>query len=72
MFFVVVVIAVIVWWCLPSPRDDTDPIAGRRSGLVIYTDHKTGLQYLSAGFRGGITPRLDNDGNHMKAQDERK
>jgi hypothetical protein len=51
---------------LPSARDDTDP-PGARSGLGLLTDHKTGLQYLSTA-RGGVTPRLDPDGKHMKAE----
>jgi hypothetical protein len=45
-------------------KDDTDPVNGR-SGLVLYTDAKTKLQYLSTP-GGGLTPRLDNNGKHMK------
>lgn len=47
-------------------RDDTDPANGR-SDMRILTDHKTGCQYL-AGSRGGLTPRLDQNGNHMCEQ----
>lgn len=51
-----------IWWL--SPRDSTDPPAGRRSGLVILTDHLTGCQYLGAS-RGGVTPRLRADGSQI-------
>lgn len=47
-------------------RDDTDPPGlGERSGMRLFTDHRTGCQYLSAGPIGGITPRLDRDGRHV-------
>lgn len=46
-------------------RDDTDA-PGRRSRLVLYTDAKTGLQYVGVPF-GGLTPRLDVDGKQMRA-----
>lgn len=46
--------------------DDTDDVDKRiRSGVKPITDHKTGLQYLKTPF-GGITPRLDADGKHMR------
>lgn len=46
--------------------DDTDPPKRWSvSGLFVYTDHRTGLQYLSSGM-GGLTPQLDEHGNHIK------
>lgn len=45
--------------------DDSDLSGWRRSGLVIHTDYKTGLQYLRAP-DGGLTPRLTVDGRHMR------
>jgi hypothetical protein len=56
--------------------DDTDPPRGdrffpARSGLVPYTDHGTGCQYLRAGalFGGSaLTPRLGPDGRPMCGQ----
>lgn len=45
-----------------SKRDDSDDPLGGRSGLWVYTDHKTGCQYLGTS-AGAITPRLDKDGN---------
>jgi hypothetical protein len=35
---------------------------GKRSGLSLYTDNLTGIQYVKHGFLGSITPRLDKDG----------
>lgn len=46
-----------------ADKDDTDP-AGGRSGMVLYTDDKTGCQYLSNRF-GGMTPRLNRDGEQI-------
>lgn len=45
----VLIALLLLTMCSPSPpKDDTDPPDGR-SGLVIYTDHLTGCQYLSTG-----------------------
>ena len=47
------------------PWDDTDDEqAGERSGAQLVTDYATGCQYLSNWF-GGMTKRLDRNGNHM-------
>jgi hypothetical protein len=49
-----------------SDYDSTDDAANRRrSGLAIYVDHATGLQYLGTP-GGGLTPRLGLDGSHMR------
>ena len=45
------------------PHDDTDP-PGARSGLALYTDAKTGCQYVGKLF-GGIAPRVDHEGRHL-------
>lgn len=43
--------------------DSTDDIKNKdRSGLRIYTDHATGVQYVGNGWFGGITPRVDRNG----------
>lgn len=43
-----------------------DPTTGERyESLYIYRDDVTGCQYLKAGGYGGITPRMDADGNHI-------
>ena len=41
-----------------TPMDSTDKSFFNRSGLTLYKDHKTGIEYLKGGFCGGITPRL--------------
>lgn len=49
-----------------TPYDDTDDKAKReRSGMVLYTDHGTGCQYLRGGLLGGMTARLDGEGRHV-------
>ncbi|WP_049687687.1 hypothetical protein [Yersinia aldovae] len=42
--------------------DDTDSLT--RSGLGLYTDARTGCQYLSVA-GSGITPRMDKDGYQL-------
>lgn len=49
-----------------QPFDSTDDETNReRSGMILYTDHMTGCQYLQAGILGGITNRVDINGNHV-------
>ena len=56
----------IIGLCTFPAYDDTDDkVNGTRSGMVLYTDNLTGCQYLKAGLIGGITPRLDVNGNHV-------
>lgn len=50
-----------VLFTLDVGRDDTD--GKTRSGLNLYTDHKTGCQYLGNG--SGLTPRMDAQGYQM-------
>ena len=38
---------------------------GIRSGMNLRIDYGTGCQYLKAGFFGGLTPRIDGEGNHF-------
>lgn len=45
--------------------DTTDAPGGKRSGLCVYTDALTGVQYLSASVGGPLTPRLNEDGTLM-------
>ncbi len=47
-------------------RDDTDAPA-ERSGLMVYTDHATGVQYLST-VAGGLTVRVDKDGKPLRKE----
>jgi len=41
--------------------DDSDFSSWNRSGLKIYTDYKTGVQYLGTK-SGHLTPRITRDG----------
>lgn len=50
-------------------RDDTDA-PGARSGLMVYTDHATGVQYVGTQ-GGGLTVRVDAEGRPMVAGDGR-
>lgn len=47
--------------------DDTDKDILNRSGLTLYTDYGTGLQYLSTG-RCKLRPRLDANGKQMRVK----
>lgn len=73
MFFLKLVISVFVFLIamslinyLLNPYDDTDNFEKKeRSGMRLYTDHKTGCQYLRAGLFSGLTPRLGADGKQI-------
>jgi len=50
-------------------RDDTDSKATRkRSGLSLYVDYGTGVQYVRAGLFGGLSVRVDKDGKPMTVE----
>lgn len=64
-----------IWWLLSAlvlfevifnQPDDSDKSFFKRSGMSIYTDYKTGLQYVKGGFFGGTTPRLDENGKQIR------
>ncbi len=40
------------------PHDSTDNPDGGRSGLILYTDHLTGCQYIKAGYFSTLVPRM--------------
>lgn len=54
---------------IESERDDFDDPTGKRSGMIVYTDHRTGCQYLGT-ILGGITARLDRDGKPVCTKQE--
>lgn len=69
-----VVIGIVIFFVIMfvfNPKDSTDKSWLSRSGLVLYTDYGTGLQYLKGGLFGNLTPRLDGNGKHMSIEDER-
>lgn len=47
--------------------DDTDKDGFNRSGVVLVTDYKTGLQYLYRS--GALIPRVDPQGKHMRIKE---
>lgn len=51
-----------------AQHDDSDPPGGR-SGLIVYTDHLNGCQYLArpdyAGLGQPLTPRQGPDGKQV-------
>jgi hypothetical protein len=49
--------------------DDTDGTT--RSNMRLYTDARTGCQYLSVP-GGGITPRKDDNGHHLGCKNNAK
>lgn len=65
--FVVIILAVVLAGIfMDGDRDSTDTKTAR-SGMKLYTDALTGCQYLSAG--GGLTPRIDSDGEPVCNKD---
>lgn len=66
----IAVVVLLVHWG-NSTQDDSDKSSRERSGLKIFTDHRTGLQYLRGGLFGGITPRLGINGEHLRKQDDK-
>lgn len=68
---VAIVVWLVVWIGVPIIKnifsvgvDDTDVDAWNRSGMRVYTDAKTGVQYLGTA-RGGLTVRVDKDGRPL-------
>lgn len=60
-------LAILLFRNVDVPLDSTDDHnTGTRSGMRVLIDHGTGLQYLNT-WGGGLTPRLDVDGKHMRA-----
>ena len=49
--------------------DDTDKSFWDRSGMRLFTDYGTGLQYLGGPW-GGVTPRLDKKGKHVSISNQ--
>ena len=47
-------------WSLGLGVDDSDKSSWKRSNLHVYTDYKTGVQYV--GSRNGLSVRVDSDG----------
>lgn len=65
--FILIVLSYVIS-LLPIGLDDSDKSARKRSDMKIYTDYKTGLQYLGSS-KGGLTPRLNVDGTQMRSNE---
>ena len=71
-FILLVAVVLALLWVFDSDRafDSTDDLENEvRSGLIIFTDHDTGCEYLGR-LISGVTPRLDAEGNHMGCNNE--
>lgn len=54
---------IIAWWIPRMQKDDSDHKTKKvYSGMIVYTDYGTGVQYVGTPL-GGITPRLNADGS---------
>lgn len=70
-FWLAIVVVLAILWLIwiplvfwsNNPHDDTDPSDGGHSGMILYTDHLFGCQYLGRPLFGGLTPRLGPDGH---------
>ena len=62
LLFIILVISTQFLYLWIAPTDSTDKSKWKRSGMGVYTDNATGVQYVKAGWFGGITPRLNHDG----------
>jgi len=63
-------ITTVIYFCIQitgSMTDDSDDGAWNRSGLAIYTDHLTGVQYV--GNANGLCIRIDKDGKPIISDD---
>lgn len=67
MFVLIVTVALWLFYGLTGiGMDSTDASTWRRSGMTLYIDSATGVEYLGAG--GALTPRLNRDGSVMGVQ----
>lgn len=72
MFYKIFFWVILIWFSIFSLTvDNTDKNVFHRSDLGLKTDYGTGNQYLTT-FWGGITPRLDKDGNIVNIYKEQK
>lgn len=63
LIIIALFLAINALYLLLWPTDSTDISRWKRSGLSVYTDNATGVQYVKAGIFGNITPRRNADGS---------
>lgn len=56
----ILAVLIMMHWA-SAPNHDTTDAPDIHSGLRVYTDHATGVQYVST-MLGGVTPRIDRNG----------
>ena len=67
-FIILVAVVALIAYLVDKydTRDDTDkPFPAKKSELILHIDARTGCHYLSTE-NGGLTPRLDRQGNHLR------
>ena len=64
MTIISILFILIITIIISIPIDSTDMSKSNRSGMSLYIDNLTGCHYLSTLF-GGLTPRMDRNGNHI-------
>ena len=71
-FFSIIIFFIFIAWIISNTFnlgiDNSDINGWKRSGLKIYTDNLTGVQYLET--RNGLTPRLNRDGQLVIIENE--
>ena len=54
------------------PTDDTDKSWYQRSGMTLYTDYGTGLQFVKLGLFGPTFIRTDKNGRAINIYDKKE
>lgn len=65
--FAAIILVVTLYGVFVGADKNSTDRKDERSGMELYTDALTGCQYLSAG--GGLTPRIDSDGEPVCNED---
>ena len=65
-----IILCLVVGFVLDFMRsiDSTDKSRWTRSGLSLYIDHATGVQYVKGGIFGGTTLRVNSDGTPYRGK----
>jgi len=59
-------VMLVIFFNSVRPYDDTDDIVNKiRSGLSLFTDNKTGCQYIKGGYFNQMTKRVNGEGDHV-------
>lgn len=69
LLFIISFISIQFLYLWLAPTDSTDRSKWRRSGMSVYTDNATGVQYVKAGWFGSLTPRIHANGTIFSVRD---